>query len=510
MMRKHHKVLMIFITALVCISFSWYWNKTDFSQVGSGVAGKIYDRNVSQAEFQRNSRLLQLASQLGMRDLVQALTLGAQSETDAYTSFAWNMMILRHEADKLGIEPTTSEIAEGVKTLPAFQGANGFDLAKYTDLADHALAPMGFSEAQIEDLVSAQIALQRVQKILDAGVSVPEAEMRANYEQLYSKMDVATVQINAADAGGNTEVTDADVQKYYGAHKAELKSDERRQVKYVAFGLTDEQKKLTGKARIDALQKMADAAGDFVDALQAKNADFDAVAAKFNLKPGETGPFTLETPDPALKAPELTQAAFALTPQAPVSAPVQTPDGFYVERLAKMMQARPLTVDEAKPKIVAALKEQRANTQLAAKADAVAKQLREALKSGKSIEEAAAQAGVKAEKLPAFALLDNAPGTTPAATPDPKMQTPEMQRVKQTVSQMSPGTVSEMVPQGENGMLVILEKREPLSDSQFATARPAFESRALENRGQVVFYEWLRDRRRSAGVQETSPLQSAG
>ena len=46
-MRKHHKVLMIFITVLVCISFSWYWNKTDFGQMGNGTVGKIYDRNVS-------------------------------------------------------------------------------------------------------------------------------------------------------------------------------------------------------------------------------------------------------------------------------------------------------------------------------------------------------------------------------------------------------------------------------------------------------------------------------
>jgi len=46
-MRKHHKVLMIIITALVCISFSWYWNKTDFAQMGREQAGKIYDRNVS-------------------------------------------------------------------------------------------------------------------------------------------------------------------------------------------------------------------------------------------------------------------------------------------------------------------------------------------------------------------------------------------------------------------------------------------------------------------------------
>jgi len=64
-MRKHHKILMIIITALVCISFSWFYNRTDFSSIAKGTVGTFYDHPVSQVEFQRNSRLLRLASQLG-------------------------------------------------------------------------------------------------------------------------------------------------------------------------------------------------------------------------------------------------------------------------------------------------------------------------------------------------------------------------------------------------------------------------------------------------------------
>ena len=165
-MRKHHKILMIFITILVCISFSWYWNKTDFAQMGDAAVGKIYERTVSAVEFQRNTRLLRLGSQLGMRDLVQELTVGAQSETEAYDNFSWNLLVLRHETEKLGLQPSTSEIADGVKALQPFQSEGGFDLARYTDFADHALAPMGFSEAQIEELVADQIKLAKLKKIL--------------------------------------------------------------------------------------------------------------------------------------------------------------------------------------------------------------------------------------------------------------------------------------------------------------------------------------------------------
>src|SRR5438105_15620507 len=97
-MRKHHKVLMIVITALVCISFSWYWNKTDFAQMGQGPVGRIYDRNVSQVEFQRDARLLRLAAQLGMSDLFESLVGDAQTDAEKFENFSWNLMVLRHEA----------------------------------------------------------------------------------------------------------------------------------------------------------------------------------------------------------------------------------------------------------------------------------------------------------------------------------------------------------------------------------------------------------------------------
>ncbi|MBA3962002.1 MAG: SurA N-terminal domain-containing protein [Chthoniobacterales bacterium] len=511
MMRKHHKVLMIFITALVCISFSWYWNKTDFSQMGSGVVGKIYDHNVSQVEYQRNARLLRLGSDLGMRELVQALTYGAQTENEAYASFSWNLMVLRHEADALGIQPTTTEIADLVKTLPAFQGENGFDVAKYTDFADHALSPMGFSEAQVEELAADQIALGRVEKILGAGVSVPDEEMRTNFTQLYSKMEVSTVHLHNADFEKEVQTSDADIAKYFEAHKAQLQTDEKRKISFANFGLTEEQKKLTGKPRIDVLQKLADSANDFTEALQAKDADFAAVAQKFKLTPKETGEFSRATPDPLFAAtPALTQSAFSLTKAAPNGDAIQTPDGFYIEHLLQVDPARPLTLEEARPRIVEALKTERLQTLLAAKAQAVSKQIRDALQSGKTVEEAATQAGVKAEKIPAFALLDNPPGASPAPTPDPKTQTPEMETIKQAVGEMNPGAVSEMIPQADGGMLVVMEKREPLNAAQYEAARPLLETRVLRGKSQIVFFEWLRDRRRSAGVQETQPQRAPG
>ncbi|MEO8044663.1 MAG: SurA N-terminal domain-containing protein [Spartobacteria bacterium] len=504
-MRKHHKVLMIIITVLVCISFSWYWNKTDFAQMNDGTVGKIYDRNVSQVEMQRNIRLLRLGSQLGMRDLLMELTAGAQTETEAFDKFSWNLMVLRHEAEKMGIKPNTSEIAEAIKALPAFQGEGGFDGSRYTTFVDQALAPMGFSEAQVEELAADSIILQRVKKILSAGINIPETEMRTNFEQAYAKMDVSVVRFSSDDFAKDVTVSDDEITKYYEAQKEQLKSDEKRKVKLVEFGLTEEQQKLTGKQRIDVLQKLADQANDFTEALQ-KGTDFDQAVAKFQLTAKETGEFSKEAPDPLLAGkPSLVAAAFSLTKDAPNSDAIQTKDGFDIVHLLQTEASHPLTLEEARPKIVETLKKRNVRQALAVKAAEIAGKLREELKAGKPVAEAATAAGVQAEKLPAFALSDALPGTSPAPTPEPKEENPEMPYIKQSASSLSPGSVSDFVGTPNGGLLVILEKRETLGPEQFEKSRASLESRAMENQSQVVFYEWLRERRREAGVPEPKP-----
>jgi hypothetical protein len=178
-----------------------------------------------------------------MRELITELTAGAQTEAQAFENFSWNLLVLRHEAERLGIRPDTTEIANAVKALPAFGGENGFDLTRYTDFTDRALAPMGFSEKQIEELAADQIILERVKKILSAGVAVPEAELRSSFEQAYAKMDASVVRFRFEDFAQEAQINDTDIAKYYEAQKTQLKTDEKRRIKFVRFGLTDEQKK---------------------------------------------------------------------------------------------------------------------------------------------------------------------------------------------------------------------------------------------------------------------------
>src|SRR5215468_11358964 len=369
LLRRHRDWLMIVI-AILAIPFVFYFvQRPDYGAIGRDQFARIYDRNVSVLEAQQMTRLLTLAQALGMSDFVGTMTAGAgMNQNEAAIQFIVNLLVLRHEAERLGLRPDTSEIADAVRKLPAFQSESGFDINKFNDLVQNGLAPLGLSEEHIEQLVRDQICLNEIQKLLAAGVSFPKAELDENFQRGYDKLYVNVIRFRSADFDKDIKINDEDIQKYYDAHKAELKTDEKRKVEFVQLTLNEEEKKLEGKQRIEALQKLADRATDFTQALLEKGSDFKQAAAKSKLSVHETGEFTAAEPDPQLKIdPKLGTAAFKLSPQEPNSDPVQVADGFYILHLIGKTEARPLTLEEAKPKIVDALKKTRARELISTK-----------------------------------------------------------------------------------------------------------------------------------------------
>jgi SurA N-terminal domain/PPIC-type PPIASE domain len=501
LLRRHKDWLMIVI-AILAVPFIFYFvQRPDYGAIRADQFARIYDRNVSTLEAQQMARLLSLAQALGMSDFVGTMTAGAGfNQNQAAVQFIVNLLVLRHEADRLGLRPGASEIADVVRKLPAFQGDSGFDINKFNDLVQNGLAPLGLSEEHIEQLVRDQISLNEIQHLLAAGVSLPKSELDENFQRGYDKLYVSVIRFRSADFDKDTKINDEVVQKYYDAHKSEFKTGEKRKVEFVQLTITDEEKKLTGKERIEALQKLADRATDFTQALLQKDADFKQAAAKSQLPVQETAEFTAAEPDLQLKVdPKLGAAAFKLSAQEPNSDPVQVADGFYILHLTGTTEARPLTLEEAKPKILDALNKTRSKELMSTKAAEVAQQLREAKKSGQPLEAAIQKAGVKAETLPPFSLIDEEKQKPDAE--QQKNQPPDLPAVKEAVALLKVGDVSDFVPSGTDGFIAILEKRESLADPNAGEKKAVFEKRILENKERIVLVEWLRDRQQAAGLE---------
>lgn len=499
-LRKNQKGLWIVI-AMLCIPFVFYFSNSRVGPVGNNQFGKIYGRPISTVEFQRSSRLFMLARDLGMYLFLQDMVAGANSENEAHAEFTWNRLILQHEAERLGIQPTMEEVATVVKGLRPFAGKSGFDVEKYNEFTQTVLPTMGFSDAEIEELAGDQLTLQKLKTLIGSGVRISESESRENYDHAYGKLNVSVIRLRSEDLAKEVNVTDDDIAKYYDAHKTELKSEEKRKVSFVTFGLDEEQKKLAGRERVEALQKVADRANDFTQALLEKGANFNQIAGKFQLPVQVTGEFMQSAPDPLLIGnQQLASTAFELTPEEANSDAVQAGDAFYILHLDGMDPAKPLTLEEARPKIVEAVKSERVRELVSTKGAELAHKIREAVKAGAPIEAAVQQAGVPAEKLPPFALSDGATmKAQPGEQPHPE-EAPDQQTVKAAVAEMEPGAVSELLPTPTGGVVAILEKRDAPPPELTQLAKPMFDSQVTRGKQQLAFYEWLQERRREAGL----------
>jgi peptidyl-prolyl cis-trans isomerase D len=243
LLRRHRHWLMIVI-AILAIPFIFYFvQRPDYGAMRADQFARIYDRNVSMLEAQQIVRLFNLAEALGMSDFVQTLVPGVQDPNQVYVQFIMNLLVLRHEAARLGIRPGSSEVADVVRALPVFQGESGFDLHKFSDFVQNALAPNGLAEEHIEQLVRDQLCLNQIKELLGTGVSIPEAEINGDYQRAYDKLYVSLIRLSPDDFTKEITISDEEVQKYHETHKAELKSEEKRKIDFVSLTLTDDQKK---------------------------------------------------------------------------------------------------------------------------------------------------------------------------------------------------------------------------------------------------------------------------
>ena len=511
-LRKHRQWLMIVILILAIPFIFYFVQQPDYGAIRSTDLGEIYDRPVTNVEFQRSARFFTLAQMLGL-PLTQDLMMRPMSENDAYINFTFNRLVLNHEAQELGIKPKHEEIVAFIKTLRPFQGDGGqFDFKKYSDFAQTRLPALGFTEGHLEELVSNQLVLNRVKDLLGAGLHVAESETREFYEQAYGKQHVAVVRFREEDFQKDVKLSDEDVAKYYEANKAGLKTEEKRKVEFVAFTLNEEEKKLAGKEKVDALQKQANRANDFVQGLLEKDAKFPDVAAKFAVPVATTGEFTSKAPDPLLApVPALAQYAFQLKQEEPFSDAIQGPEGFYVLHLIGMTPSRPLTLDEAKPQVTEKLTKERVRQLVAARGADIARTIREATAAGTPLDTALNQVGLQAERIAPFAIMDPPPTPPkPEEAKDKKPDAPDLPMIKNAVRELSPGDSSEFVPTAQGGLVAVVEKRDPADPAGYEQAKVNFEKNYLQSKREAVFDEWLQDRRRAANLQGPPPEVKAG
>lgn len=490
--RQHQRIIMLVIAVLTIVAFIWLYNPAQPNELGTNHVATIYGRTLTQADIDREVRNYGLALALGQIPLITKLGGNARSQDEMLINFVWNLQVLQHESKVLGIEPTQNQIGEVIKKLPVFQTDGQFDSLKYAKFTEEQLGPRGFTQMQLEKVIGDSLRLERIEELVASPAVVSEGTLQEG-SRIYQKENLQVVRFDLQKAMDGVSVTESEVQNYFSRNQAMWVAPEARVVEYVAFALPEADAKLEGKARVEALQKLADSAARFVEKAMAAGASFAGAAQEAGLTPVKTPEFERSgrptgdsaQPDPVLA--DLAPAAFLLAESNPVSDPIQAGDGFLVARLSSVRPARPLSFKEARSAVEKAARGLKARQALKESAGAALAKIRQAVKGGQTFEQAAQAEGLTVEKHP---------DVTPMET---QMDSPIMPAVRLSVG-MQPGDISGFIPAEDGGFAVYLESRTPLSNEEFARLKDTISTEMLQASRALLFQNWMYSAREAAKI----------
>ncbi|HEV3065437.1 MAG TPA: peptidyl-prolyl cis-trans isomerase [Chthoniobacterales bacterium] len=488
--RKRQRTLLMLVTIVVIVAFGWIYNPASMRRAEGpgGAIGKLNGRTITIGDIQKVERSIQLIFSLGMNDLLEQLTTDGRTRDDQFLSFAWNLLLLRDEAKRLQVEPTAEQIRVAEKSLPRFQTNSQFDPTKYQQFVDAVLKPNGFSAADLDDIVADNLRLAGVSQLVKGSSPLPEAMFRQQYEQTNQRVSLAIIRFKRADFESSIQLSDDEIRKYYDQHKDMFQSPEKRKVELVSFLLNDEQKKLPEAQQVTAKKPLAEQADSFAQAVMQNPATFDQAAQEKGLQVQQTELFTQQQPDKAIaQEPALLREAFNLTIENPMSDVIEGKDGFYVMKLTKIEASQPLSLEEAKDKVVAVIKAEKVRNAIEAKAKEVREKIDAEMHSGADFVQAAEKAGYKPETPPAFAPAD----------PGSNIEIVTIMAINSV--DLAQGGTSKLLENADGGLIIHMLKKEPIDEQKYEEYKKAEYAQQNNRYETVAIREWLKLEQQRAG-----------
>ncbi len=486
---------------------------------GGGASGptcrlKIYGKCYRDQEVNRLAQFFMVARQLYLVEFSMALFGEDRLDGDP-TDFVTNLIVLRREAERLGIEPTMEEAKEAIRTAPIFMIQQGLT---DDDLVNGVLAPRGLTKADLVQLGKDYLCWRKISDLLEAGNSTVPIEIDKAYVRDHQQFTASLVEFQREAYVDQVEVTDEKIQSYYEENKGQeqadgslgLYSDEKRGLLAVKFlppaeteEMTAEQKaeqRLAFNNRVNEIYANLATDEDRFGEL-ARKAAADPANASLKITVEEIPPFAEASPPDSLKdaaeaLADIFSAARSTESGRSVTVPHPLPDGGYeIFQVTEIVEPAEMTLEEAREQIVEAIKARESNLLVNEAATAASAKMLEAMEGGQSAADAAKAAGVELKKLDPFSR------NQPPANVDAARQ------IVEVALQTKPGSISEVLPMtlGKGYQFLVMEKVELVESEEEEDRRASLRIAATSEYRRALYKAWFQKRLKESGLSQDGP-----
>lgn len=148
---------------------------------------------------------------------------------------AWEQIAARMTTEASGLVSDKEAVRRTLREVPAFQGANGFDINRYRAI----LADQGLTPAMYEKLVAHQLALMKDAALVDSATWVSPMELDDELAAMTDRFIVQAATVSNRFAAVEMRLGDDDYRKFYEENKASFALPDRVSVRYIAIPVTN-------------------------------------------------------------------------------------------------------------------------------------------------------------------------------------------------------------------------------------------------------------------------------
>lgn len=210
---KHSKVLFGIFTAVIIVSFVWFFTP--------GVDGSLFFGRSTGDKSQYGLFFDQPVTYGEVRAAMRQLSLmygGVEIPEEQAFLFA----VRKKAADKMGANVSDKELSDMIRTLPMFQKDGKFSVEEYENFVRKHLEPMGYAVTDYEDAVREVVRAEKVNEIVCANVTLSDSEYESMMNEKMEKFSFRFVQFIPGTLTGEVKVEQEKLKAFFEANKENL------------------------------------------------------------------------------------------------------------------------------------------------------------------------------------------------------------------------------------------------------------------------------------------------